>query len=66
MRVARRREVGRDIVASFESGLISRGVRGREKDGGSEESVSRIPATLNVSLPTSLCNAKTIPRCSEV
>lgn len=61
------REPGLNIVASFESGLTAgeSGVRGRD-EGKSDESVSRIPATLSKLLPSILLRARTVARCSEL
>lgn len=63
-----RRDDGRDCVASLDRGLIrgDSGVCGRVTGGGSDDNVSRTPATLKTSLPTSRRKASIVARCSVV
>ena len=59
-----RRDWLRDATASLESRLTPSGigVRGRERDGGSEARESRMPAILRVSCPRSVLRAKMVGR----
>ena len=60
-----RRPELRRATAVLDNGCIVAGVRGRDMDGGSEATESRIPAIFKRSAPRSLRRASTTPRYLE-